>query len=149
MHFELFLVCLFPHSSPVHRVTITIIFTIIVLQWLITRMFFIHFYFRFNSWHVTHRRKKNNLWRWFCNPSPQFKNRTDKFLNYSLGLTNRAHGLINRTHEFPICALRFCKPYPRFWNPYPQILRERIAVLCVRCRSWLQKTNAWVLPVLL
>ncbi len=50
--------------------------------------------------HVTCRRKK----------SPQFINRTHKFLNCSLGLTNRAHGLINR--KFPIRALRFCKPYP-------------------------------------
>ncbi len=69
--------------------------------------------------------EKKNLWRRFCNPSPQFINHTHKFLNCSLGLTNRAHGLIKRTHTFPIRALRFCKPYPRFLNPYPQIHNRR------------------------
>ncbi len=74
--------------------------------------------------------KKNNPWRRFCYPSPQFINRAHEFLNCSLGLKNRAHGLINRTHEFPILALRFCKPYPqihnlcaRFRNLFPRVCK--------------------------
>ncbi len=49
----------------------------------------------------------NNPWRGFCNLSPQFINRTHKFLNCSLGLTNRVHRLINHTHQFPISAISY------------------------------------------
>ncbi len=54
--------------------------------------------------HVTCRRKKNNPWRRFCNPSPQFINRTHEFLNCSLGLTNRAHYEGKMTSKRFACA---------------------------------------------